>query len=153
MARGSPCWAHNTSSGTSGHGYFACRHKPNSATPSHGLASLRDIVPARTRKEKQHAGAVFLSCAPTRNRTWDRLLKRELLYRLSYGRKGGVEMTVRFHFLRPTRSYEHMGALVRNITPASCVCELEWQVKRERTCSGHEKRKAHSQCEKCGRFV
>jgi hypothetical protein len=27
------------------------------------------------------------SCPPTRIRTWDRLLKRQLLYQLSYGRE------------------------------------------------------------------
>ena len=29
----------------------------------------------------------LLSCPPTRNRTWDPLLKRQLLYQLSYGRE------------------------------------------------------------------
>ncbi len=32
------------------------------------------------------AQRLFLICAPTRDRTWDLLLKRELLYRLSYRR-------------------------------------------------------------------
>ena len=37
------------------------------------------MSPARTKHP--------MLCAPTRDRTWDILLKRELLYQLSYGRK------------------------------------------------------------------
>ena len=44
-------------------------------------------VLGRTRKDKkQHDMLFFASGAPTRIRTWDRLLKRELLYQLSYER-------------------------------------------------------------------
>lgn len=49
-------------------------------------SNSRRRAPSRTRKQKQHTNAVFESCAPGRNRTYDHLLKRELLYRLSYGR-------------------------------------------------------------------
>jgi hypothetical protein len=44
------------------------------------------MATARTAYKKQLAGAVFNRCPPGWNRTNDRLLKRELLYRLSYGR-------------------------------------------------------------------
>ena len=34
----------------------------------------------------------FLICAPSRDRTYDILLKRELLYQLSYGRKNKIKL-------------------------------------------------------------
>ncbi len=40
---------------------------------------------AHSEKTCRRAG-LFRLCAPTRIRTWDRLLKRELLYQLSYER-------------------------------------------------------------------
>ncbi len=48
---------------------------------SHGLRSLLESAPRFLRG--RHS---LRSCPPTRDRTWDLLLKRELLYRLSYGR-------------------------------------------------------------------
>ena len=44
--------------------------------------------PGHTRKQKSahlRCAPFLFSCAPGRNRTYDRLLKRQLLYQLSYG--------------------------------------------------------------------
>ncbi len=44
------------------------------------------MTPARTSIKKSGAVQIFFSCAPSWNRTNDPLLKRQVLYRLSYGR-------------------------------------------------------------------
>lgn len=44
------------------------------------------MAPPRTSVRKKQSSLLFLPCPPSRIRTCDRLLKRQLLYRLSYGR-------------------------------------------------------------------
>ncbi len=48
---------------------------------------VRSLVGAKMKRVKAFA-LTLTFCAPTRDRTWDLLLKRELLYRLSYRRIG-----------------------------------------------------------------
>ena len=78
----------------SGHKYFARRHSQNFATPARGFACWRNIAAPGTGKQKRRAGVVFDSGAPTRARTWDPLLKRQLLYQLSYRGNNAILMYV-----------------------------------------------------------
>ena len=57
--------------------------------PRPWLASFcyyRSMAPPRTSVKKFQAVETFLPSAPSRNRTYDPLLKRQVLYQLSYGR-------------------------------------------------------------------
>ena len=96
-----------------GYGYISLR--------KYSLATPRGFCLSLSLKQKHRSGSdnakdlaqarSFVFCPPTRARTWDLILKRDLLYQLSYGR---IYLIVDFslmradsagHFLRSQLSY------------------------------------------------
>ena len=77
-----------------------------------GRASARQRSGPHKRTKKQ-SSLLFRPCAPTWIRTKDHLLKRELLYQLSYGRERGRIQKLFLYLPRasaPYRAFEDMGA-------------------------------------------
>src|SRR3989344_6062293 len=62
------------------------RHSEFSQPAPRGFACSQNIAVVRTKRKKAPKGAFCSLCAPSWNRTNDLILKRDLLYQLSYGR-------------------------------------------------------------------
>jgi hypothetical protein len=82
-------------------GYFCC---------------CKNMPPSRTSAKKFQAVGIFWPCPLTRNRTWDHLLKRELLYQLSYGRESAR------HFSEHLEIFRHKE---ENILKVYCACKAD----------------------------
>ena len=96
---------------TCGQAFNVRRRAHFRTTLPRGRAIARQRSGSHKRAKKQ-SSLLFRPCAPTWIRTKDHLLKRELLYQLSYGRERGRIEKLAFLFAPSERSYAcHMGAL------------------------------------------